>query len=470
MIEHYLGADAFRDGVRRYMERHREGNAVAADLWRALGEASGSDVARVAQAWIAQPGFPLVTLTRDGGARCASGRSASSPIRGVAAAKRRQRWPVPLVVAARRTRRRPTARALVDKASQTVPLPARAPAVVLRQRRRRRLLPRAARRGDAAPRCSRRLDALGAVERLALVGDQWALVRADRAPIESFLDLADALGDEPDHDVARRRRGRARPSLDEQVRGAGSAAQAALRAWIARRFGPALARARLDGRARTRPTRCGSGARRCCASSGGVAEAPDVLAEARRRLDALSRRPRRARAEPRRRRWRALAARVGDAALYERYRDVAAAARTPQERRRFLLNLASFRTPRRRSQRTLDALLSAEIPTQDVAFLLMRLFGNPAGRDDAWRFLTPTVDARCASASRRSCWRASSRPRRRCATPRHAREVREFFRAHPLPEAARALRQALERFRLNAELRRRTGAGRGALAGAPRAA
>src|SRR5262249_18377185 len=66
MIEHYLGANAFRDGVRRYMERHREDNAVAADLWRALGEASGTDVARVAQAWIAQPGFPLVTLSRTG--------------------------------------------------------------------------------------------------------------------------------------------------------------------------------------------------------------------------------------------------------------------------------------------------------------------------------------------------------------------------------------------------------------------
>jgi hypothetical protein len=44
-------------------------------------------------------------------------------------------------------------------------------------------------------------------------------------------------------------------------------------------------------------------------------------------------------------------------------------------------------------------------------------------------------------------------------TPRHAREVRDFFRAHPVPEAARALRQALERFRLNAELRRRTAPG-----------
>src|SRR5207247_3022910 len=62
MIEHYLGPDAFRDGVRGYMRRHREGNTVAADLWRALEEASGKPVARVAQAWIAQPGFPLVSV------------------------------------------------------------------------------------------------------------------------------------------------------------------------------------------------------------------------------------------------------------------------------------------------------------------------------------------------------------------------------------------------------------------------
>jgi puromycin-sensitive aminopeptidase len=87
----------------------------------------------------------------------------------------------------------------------------------------------------------------------------------------------------------------------------------------------------------------------------------------------------------------------------------------------------------------------------------MRLFGNPAGRDDAWKFLRrrwsalrkripPLMLARLVDAT----------PSLR--TPRHAREVREFFRTHPLPEAARAVRQALERFRLNAELRRRTGA------------
>ncbi len=42
---------------------------------------------------------------------------------------------------------------------------------------------------------------------------------------------------------------------------------------------------------------------------------------------------------------------------------------------------------------------------------------------------------------------------------RYAREVAAFFRAHPVPEAARAVKQALEVFRLNAELRRRTAPG-----------
>jgi hypothetical protein len=48
--------------------------------------------------------------------------------------------------------------------------------------------------------------------------------------------------------------------------------------------------------------------------------------------------------------------------------------------------------------------------------------------------------------------------------------VGAFFRANPLPEAARALRQALEVFRLNAELRRRVTPGlRRWLAGRERA-
>src|SRR5205814_1332682 len=78
---------------------------------------------------------------------------------------------------------------------------------------------------------------------------------------------------------------------------------------------------------------------------------------------------------------------VGDEALYDRYRAAVAAAATPQERRRFLLGLGSFRT-RAARERTLAAVLTPEIPTQDVAFLLMRLLANPAARGETWKFMT----------------------------------------------------------------------------------
>ena len=113
------------------------------------------------------------------------------------------------------------------------------------------------------------------------------------------------------------------------------------RSWIARRFGPALS---VLGWTSTPSESDEVRLRRAALLRlvGGVAEAPDVLAESRRRLDGYlaergSLEPNLADSVV------ALAARVGDAALYERYRTVAADARTPQEQRRFLLNLSSFR-------------------------------------------------------------------------------------------------------------------------------
>jgi puromycin-sensitive aminopeptidase len=458
MIEHYLGADVFRAGVRLYMQRHREANTVAADLWRALEDASGREVARVAQAWIGRAGFPLLSLgptTRAGGTalRVRQERFFADP--RVPRARRAGRWPVPLVLRWSTGDRSAVTRMLVDRTTETVMLPDTP--------RLSWYFGNADAGGfyrvlhDASDRAALQAHlgtALTAVERLALAGDQWALVRANRATVESFLDVADALGDETDYDVLD---GIAGPLdvVDEQVVPPDGPVQAAFRGWIARRFGPALARLGWDpASGEDDPTRLRRAA--LVRLVGGVAENPTVLAEARRRLDAYlaDRASLDANlADP----VAALAARVGDEALYERYRQVAAAAQTPQERRRFLLNLGAFRTPAT-VRRTLDAVLGPEVPTQDVAFILMRMLGNPLAREATWRFLTrkwtairrripPLMISRFVEAT----------PALR--DPRYARDVARFFRAHPVLEARRALRQALEVFRLNAELRRRTAPG-----------
>ncbi len=62
MVEEYIGDDAFQRGVRQYMERYKWKNAVAADLFAALSEASGKDLEPILSSYLDQPGFPLVRV------------------------------------------------------------------------------------------------------------------------------------------------------------------------------------------------------------------------------------------------------------------------------------------------------------------------------------------------------------------------------------------------------------------------
>ncbi len=60
MLEQYLGATVFRDGVREYLRRHSYGNTETRDLWDALEHVSGEPVRALMDPWIYQGGHPLV--------------------------------------------------------------------------------------------------------------------------------------------------------------------------------------------------------------------------------------------------------------------------------------------------------------------------------------------------------------------------------------------------------------------------
>src|SRR5438132_315674 len=66
MLEQFLGEEAFRDGIQRYIEAHQYGNASDADLWAALEAASGQPVPVIASDWFTRPGFPLVAVSATG--------------------------------------------------------------------------------------------------------------------------------------------------------------------------------------------------------------------------------------------------------------------------------------------------------------------------------------------------------------------------------------------------------------------
>jgi len=64
MLEQYLGADRFRDGIRLYLNTHSYGNTETSDLWDAIETAVSADggepVRELMDSWIWQPGYPLI--------------------------------------------------------------------------------------------------------------------------------------------------------------------------------------------------------------------------------------------------------------------------------------------------------------------------------------------------------------------------------------------------------------------------
>jgi aminopeptidase N len=139
-----------------------------------------------------------------------------------------------------------------------------------------------------------------------------------------------------------------------------------------------------------------------------------------------------------------LGARVGDAALYRRFVDAATTSASAQEKRRFLLALGDFRDEKL-INKTLAFALTDAVATQDVAFLLMRLFANPAAREHTWAFTMRHWNRIRKRVPPHLCsYLIEMTPTLR--TNAYKREVAKFFRANPVPTGERALRQALERF------------------------
>lgn len=63
MLRRWLGDDAFRKGLKIYFEKHQYSNTIGRDLWDALGQASGRDVAAFMDSWLEQPGYPVVSAS-----------------------------------------------------------------------------------------------------------------------------------------------------------------------------------------------------------------------------------------------------------------------------------------------------------------------------------------------------------------------------------------------------------------------
>lgn len=67
MVRALLGDDAMRKGLKNYFAAHQYGNATGADLWQALGEASGMNVGQIMESWLEHPGYLVVEVKVEDG-------------------------------------------------------------------------------------------------------------------------------------------------------------------------------------------------------------------------------------------------------------------------------------------------------------------------------------------------------------------------------------------------------------------
>jgi aminopeptidase N len=66
MLKNYLGEATFRRGLKLYFDKNAFGNTTGNDLWQALSEASGKDVAAFMNPWLQRSGFPLIEISQLG--------------------------------------------------------------------------------------------------------------------------------------------------------------------------------------------------------------------------------------------------------------------------------------------------------------------------------------------------------------------------------------------------------------------
>ena len=448
MIEGYLGEDVFREGVRSYLRRYAEANASADDFWRELDAASGQDVTKIANAWIKEPGHPLVeSEARESDSGLEITLTQSRYFSDADAKPTGQLWPVPLVIRYGARDGTKEKRMLLTTQRAT-----------LRLEGARWFYPNAGGRGFyrfkltgiSAGRLDEGIARLSAEERLILIDNLWALTRHGKATLGQFIRRLETLRGEEDRAVIQAISEALNWIANYAVREAtDSAFQRFVEDLYRPMFGPLGFETRTDDDPDTREKRS-----RVIVMLGMYGGAADVREEAGRRVRAhldgkMRLDPDVAGALIN------VAAADGDEVLYERYieRMKRAAADDPQEEARFRQALVSFQRPGL-VRRTSEAIFSDLIRPMERGLLVIPLLQQRHARPVAWPIIRDRWDEQVATAEpllKQRFVNAVSQ----LAQPGLAEEAARFLEAKRAPEVNEVVTQSVERLRVNTAAARR---------------
>ena len=438
-VENYLGEETFRQGVHNYLAAHEYGNATAEDFWGAQTATSHKPVDKIMESLVAQPGEPLITfgVPANGKVAVAQKRSFLSPS---IVPNPAQKWTLPvcfktasgqdcqLLTPAETELKAPAGSAFANAGGMGYyrsAYPASVYAALVAQVE----------------------STLTPSERISLIGDEWAQVRANTAAIGDYLDLASAVKADPGAEV-----------VDEAISGVNTAythiaasadERAGLSAWIRSTYAPVYAKlgppAESDS-SNTRELRA-----ELFGLLGHRGQDPAVLAQAREISARYLADPGSVEATLGQAAL-SVAARHGDAALFDQLQQVYETSTNPEFQEGALRLLTQFENPAL-VQRSLDYALSGKVRNQDSIIQFAIALRIDENRDRAWKYiqdnwekvqtqLTPEMGGFLVRSTGNFC-SADARA-----------SVEKFFAAHKVPAADKALKHAVENIDGCIELRK----------------
>ncbi|BCW90773.1 Aminopeptidase N [Alphaproteobacteria bacterium SO-S41] len=439
MLEAYLGEDAFRAGVRRYMAKHAYGNTVTEDLWTELQAASDAPVVAIARDFTRQPGVPLIVVDS---VACRDGQTFVAVHQdrfGVdESAAEKLSWHVPVVVQTLGASE--AGRAVVEGKAEiaapgcgTVKVNAGSAGYF------RTLYP-----AEAFAALKADFTKLATLDQLGLLFDTWALAAAGMQPVADYLSLSGDVADNADP-VVWLQVTNTYSDIADLYRGETGAETFA--AYARGRLKPQLTRIGWDA-GKDEPPNVGI-LRDALIETLAKLGDPDVRAEASRRFAAFEADPKSLPGGIRRGVTRAVAMQA-DAAMWDKLHAFANAAPSPLEQR-FYLDALTFVLDPALAAKTLALTIGDEVPKQYAP----RMIQSVAQRhpDLAWAFVRDNMDAIDGRMDEMARYSFIPRIAAYSANPGRADELEELFKQR-LPDGPQAeMNRAMGKIRTESDVR-----------------
>ena len=432
MVENYLGAETFRQGVHNYLAAHLYANATAEDFWSAQTSTSSKPVDKIMESFVGQPGVPLVKLGALDGASLPVSitRFQTTPSDAPDQLAAASMWTIPIC--------------FKTSASEQCALATPATANVAATGVAAPLFINAAAKGyfrtDYTPEETTAIIAsietrFTPEERINFLGDRWALVTSGAGSVGDYLDLVFALKADPNSNVLDTAVGKIE-AIDQRI--ATPADSERLHAVLRKQFGPIYTA--LGGPSKHETTDH-MHQRALVFNILGFAGDPAIQQQSVTITTNLLT-GKGATDEALNDAAIAIAAKSGTTAFYDAMQRVSKNSASPTLSAETLQLLADFQDPALVT-RTLDYAVSGEVRNQDSWQLLAAELRHPETRTQSWAYiqanwvkvhaqLTPASGQRIVGATGSFC------------TVAQRDEVQSFFQTHTIENSERALKQAYD--------------------------